>query len=293
MYDMLERLLKRQEERDFFDPANKIVIDEGEKCWAAQCLFSEGAGEAPKHHPLIAHLEQTAGVPAESADEMHAARLGEEYVQRLRLWLGTELAESLDSVDDKKNDWRRKDKLARIGFPMHLRIVRDTTEGVTRSTGWNPDGLRLAKAWGIDSSEAAWLWRHLFAPQLVKTDGKASTRIMAVAEDDSPSRGAQGFSNVLTVATISWTDDERPEHGFVPHPESFGYCLDDEFRGALFKCHQYLKHIGLWSDGIAVEWNLEMKRRTPVLTGGSAGAAFALVAGSLLARLQLRERQPA
>ena len=291
MYELLGRLI---DEGESFATGNVIALDSGTKCWTFNCLYAGTAAEAPRFIPVVRHVERTLGLPVDLDDEMHATRLGDDYAARLRKWLLTALHTTLHSVDDEKYDWRRDEKVKRIGLPVHFRILRDTTEGSAQfRPSWNPEGRRIAEAWGVDVSAAAWLWKKLFHPESAKTGERASTRTIAVA-DNEPSRGAQGFSNVLTVAAISWRDDEPPEHGFVPHPESFGFCLDPEFREAMFSCHQYLKEeLGLWPEGVALEWNLEMKNRVPVLMGGSAGAAFALAAGSLLARLQQREHSPA
>ncbi len=201
-------------------------------------------------------------------------------------WAPYCLPDELRSIDDVSPTWR-VEKVARIGFPLHLRLLRDLLPPGRKLT-WGNDGEAIASAWGLpDHAGCAWFWHRMFCPESIRVVETVSTRTIAVIPA-GPGEPPDGMVGVLTVGLIEWPENVRPPaSGYVPHPESFGFCLDNEFVRALANSHMYLaEKLRLWPHRAVIEWTLKMEdpNCVPILAGGSAGAAMTLASGSLLAK---------
>lgn len=185
-------------------------------------------------------------------------------------------------------------KLARIGLPLNYLLLRDMAyKEESPDLEWEI-ARSIANEWGYEKggqgplslAEAWWMWEHIFhldEIKLKRIDKPVQIRVVAVS-------GQEGRIGTLSLSCIDWPEDApKPAYGFVPHPESFVYCQDEEFRAAFTASHAYLVSQHVWQpDNIVLEWNISLQG-SPVasLHGGSIGAALALAAGALLARQQL------
>lgn len=178
------------------------------------------------------------------------------------------------------------EKIARIGLPLHLRLLHDIAVSDNSTADWSCLSP-LAIQWfenvaSFELAEAWWLWCHISHPDSVERRGEP-VQIGTVAVEKG-----KGRTGSLKVSSVVWPPDApKPSNGFVPDPRSFAYCLDDEFRQAFSNCYEYLRSIGVWDDGVVVEWDLNLDGGASYLKGGSIGAALALAAGALLARQKL------
>lgn len=196
--------------------------------------------------------------------------------------------------------------LGRIGLPIHYRLAYELAQSGDRESYepavgiWNEllkkaaqnDLLEEAaqKSCEIPESEAYWLWQHISDPKSIQEIAKTNTRIVLVTRPGT--RQQEGVFATLTMRLVRWPSKPTPEHGFVPAPQSFGWIVRDEFARSFEATKAYLNNLvptkpnepGIWPEDLALEWNVSGVSRGPILTGGSAGAAIALAAGSLLAK---------
>lgn len=179
-----------------------------------------------------------------------------------------------------------------LGLPLHLRLLRDVQYGEGPVDSWLAYGHPAASAWlnhyqGTHHSlaDTYWIARRIFEPESLRSISSVQTRLVAIGEKE----GKVGRMAHLKLSLFDWPKPApEVEFGFVRHPSSFSYCIDEAFHAGLSNSWKYLSGIGLAHAGVAIEWQLEMKdvknEATALLNGGSAGAAFALAAGSLLAK---------
>jgi hypothetical protein len=176
---------------------------------------------------------------------------------------------------------RQEEKLRRAGLLLHLRLMREILGAEQK---WDSTGRDAVRAWlddanSIQEADAYWVWGNFVGTNRATTAESVKTRIVAAEID-------RGLTGVLTVSLVDWKDSvPLPPSGFVPHPDSFIFCLTESFAESFSNSRDYLeRELGIWPENTVVEWSVRMEEPLAVLNGGSAGAAIALATGSLLAR---------
>jgi hypothetical protein len=181
--------------------------------------------------------------------------------------------------------------LNRLGLPLHHRLTHDRgmdqervqQESIARCWSVSPAGAAIEPSpLAIGAADAYWIWQHIAAPAAIERLNTVQTRIVLVRNSD------EGVSATLTGSLVRWPQDiPPPPFRFVANPKSFGWIVEPTFVESFENTYRYLsKDVGIWPDDLVIEWNVS-DVTGPILSGGSAGAAIALVAGGLLARNHL------
>lgn len=258
-------------------PAVVVSVDRDE-AWGELCLRDEGGDSCS----ALQNAVSSWNLPWDKSEEWQP-RIRE----RLRLLLEPALRNAMQVQEEK---------LRRVGLPLQFRLLRDVVGG---NPAWDTHGNAIFASWVRDSdapeeAEARWLWANFFERPLGRTSYTILTRIVVVTHDGNSGRD-RGVMGTLELRIINWSFPKTtmPKTGFVPHPHSFVYCVDKEFREQLANVRTYLRSpaLDLWKPDTVMEWHIRVDEPLALLAGGSAGAAVALAAGSLLAkRLKDRER---
>jgi len=198
-------------------------------------------------------------------------------------------------IADKFSDEQLAAVLNRLGLPLHYRLAHDrgmdqdrvAQESIARC--WSvsiPETAIELSSLAIAAADAYWIWKHITAPGAIERLNTVQTRIVLVRNSNEGKQ--EGVSATLTGSLVRWPQDvSPPRHSFVANPKSFGWIVEPTFVESFDNTYRYLsKDVGIWPDDLVIEWNVS-DVAGPILSGGSAGAAIALVAGGLLAKHHL------